>query len=86
MEVTKMMTCKEMETSVYQYDVDNRKITLSKDIVDRYSDIVCPVTENLLSGLILIFGKDVDGKINPDDVLSCLIATDMVKDINDYTS
>lgn len=83
MEVLTMMTCEEKPSAVYVYDVENRTITIPKDIVDRFSTNVCPVNEKYLSGGIKLFGKDSKGNLWSDEVLSCMIMTDMVRDLDD---
>ena len=61
------------------YTVNNRNILLSKDIVDKYSDIVCPISERLLSSLIAVLGKNCNDKI-----LSAKIESDMEDEIGEY--
>ncbi len=82
MEGSHLMSCEEKESKVYVYSIQNRTITIPKDIVDKFSKTVCPVTEKYLSGGIKLFGKDSNGIVWSDDVLSSLIVTDMVKDID----
>ena len=78
------MTCMIEPSSLYVYELDSRKITLQKDLVDKYSKIVCPVTEKYLSGAIRLYGKDKKGRLRSDEVLSSIIATDMVKELDEY--
>lgn len=84
MEVLTMMTCEEKPTSNYVYNIDGHVIVLNKDVVDRFSNIVCPVNEQYLSGGIMLFGKDCNGNAWSDEVLSYMIMTDMVRDLDDY--
>ncbi len=86
MEVYEMMTCTVEPSSMYIYVLDSRKITLQKSLVDRFSETVCPVTEKYLSGGIKLFGKDSKGHSWSDEVLSSLIATDMVKELDEYAT
>ncbi len=79
-----MMTCEEKPTSNYIYNIDGRVIILNKDIVERFSNNVCPVDEQYLIGGIELFGKDAGGNKRSDEVLSSMITTDMVLDLHDY--
>ncbi len=61
------------------FNVDNRNVFLDKELVEKYSDIVCPVNETFLSSMVHFFGKDCQ-----DDVLSYAIASDMAKELHEY--
>ena len=79
-----MMKCTTETSYLCVYELDSRKITLQKSLVDRYSEVVCPVTEKYLSGAIRLYGKDKKGRLRSDEVLSSIIATDMVKELDEY--
>ena len=61
------------------FDINGRVVSLAKPIVDKYSDIVCPVTEHILSTLIMVFGKNCN-----DTVLSAKIESDMEQELKEY--
>ena len=73
------MTHIEQSVNFIRYSLGGRTISLSKEIVDRYSDIVCPVNERFLSGMIKVFGKSCS-----DDVMSYKIGLDMAKELQEY--
>ncbi len=64
----------------YVFRLYNRTIKLDKDMVDKYSDLVCPVDERFLSYMIDLFGE----KKCQDDVLSAKIAFDMTRELSGY--
>lgn len=61
------------------YLVEDRNIAISKDVVERYSNIVCPVSEKLLSSLVKVLGHNCN-----DTILSTKIESDMEKEIQEY--
>lgn len=42
----------------YSFDVNGRTIVLDKALVDKYSDIVCPVSEEFLTNTAELFDKE----------------------------
>ena len=65
----------------YVFYINGRTLKLDKDMVDKYSDLVCPVDERYLSYMIEIFGKNTC----EDSVLSSKIALDMTRELSGYT-
>ncbi len=61
------------------YTVGGRNVALNKTMVDEYSDIVCPVTESFLQGMINVLGKNCK-----DNVLSYKIELDMAQELQEY--
>ena len=78
MEVMSVITTE--NTNTYVYNVDGRSLRLDKAMADKYSEIVCPITEEYISYLIKVFGQDNC----KDNVLSCKIALDMANELNGY--
>lgn len=72
------MTTSSMIIEKNTYSLNGRNISIPKSLADKYSNLVCPITESLLSSLIKIFG-DTD-----DKVLSAKIETDMEQEIREY--
>ncbi len=73
------MECTSKVDEMLVFYISDRVIELSKELVDKYSDIVCPVTEKFLTGMINAFGKDCK-----DNVLSYRIALDMAQELDEY--
>ena len=81
MGIITMMTMTEKPATVNVYNVNGRTVSIDKSLVDRFSEIVCPVNEQYLSAMIGLWEKD-----NKDDIsLSYAIAGDMAQDIYEYT-
>ena len=72
------MTTDSISVAMVRYKIGSKVITLNKDLVDKYSDIVCPITEHLLATLIDAFENDSDA------VISAKIETDMRNEIKEY--
>lgn len=64
----------------YIYSVNGRRISLDKEMVDKYSEIVCPVDEDYVVYLIQVFGQDNC----EDNVLSFRLALDMSRELSGY--
>jgi hypothetical protein len=73
------MECTKQMSEKILFHVCSRQITLDKDIVDRYSDLVCPVNEAYLKNMITILGKRCK-----DTVLSYKISLDMARELSRY--
>lgn len=73
------MTTKVFLTEKIAYTVGYRVVTLDKELADRYSEIVCPIDETILTVAILAFGRDCD-----DKVMSARIQADMADEIKEY--
>ncbi len=80
MKVLDMMKVSEENSGKYVYQIDGRTIKLDKDMVDTYSRLICPMTEEYISCLLDQFGK----KYPKDSVLSCTIALGMTKELSGY--
>lgn len=74
------MTITEESVDKYVYEINGRTIPLDKDLVDRYSDVVCPVNKEYILYLIKVFGKEKCS----DRVLSYKIAVDMAEELSGY--
>ena len=61
------------------YTVNDRRILINEDTVNRYSDIVCPITEHLLTLLIEVLGQNCN-----DTILSAKIETEMETELKEY--
>ena len=61
------------------FSLNGREISLTKSLVDKYTDIVCPITEHILNTLIKVFGKSCD-----DTILSAKIESDMEQELKEY--
>lgn len=59
--------------------LNNRCIAIDKKIVEQYAEIVCPITERLLTTYINTLGENCS-----DAVLSAKIETDMEKELGEY--
>lgn len=74
------MVVSEIKNDDYMFLINGRTLFLKKDMVDKYSDLVCPVDERYLESMIDIFGKN-----NPkDNVLSSAIEFDMTRELSGY--
>ncbi len=76
--VIKMLQ-KEKTCTMIVFSVDGREVTLSKDLVERYSEVVCPVVEIFLQSMIHVFGKNCN-----DELMSAKISLDMEKELDEY--
>ena len=63
----------------YVYQLDGRTIRLDKDMVDRYSEYVCPLSEEYVGLLLEQFGKDVN-----DGILSYKISLGMAIELSGF--
>ncbi len=70
----------EENSTKYVFCINSRTLKLDKDMVDRYSDLVCPVDERYLSYMIDVFDKNNC----KDNVLSSKIAFDMTRELSGY--
>lgn len=61
------------------YILNDKYIAIDKKIVEQYSEIVCPITEHLLTTYIMTLGNNCS-----DAVLSAKIETDMEKELGEY--
>ncbi|MBO5550762.1 MAG: hypothetical protein J5966_02285 [Lachnospiraceae bacterium] len=75
-----MMEISERTCTNYVYHVCGHDLELDKKMVDRYSELVCPVDEEYLTIMIDTFTKDGC----KDGVLSCKIALDMSLELSGY--
>ncbi len=73
------MTTKVFLAEKIAYHVCNRVVTLDKNIADKYSEIVCPIDETILTVAISAFGRNCD-----DIVMSARIQADMADEIKEY--
>lgn len=73
------MTTRVFLAEKISYTVGYRVVTLDKELADRYSEIVCPIDETILTVAILAFGRDCD-----DTVMSARIQADMADEIKEY--
>lgn len=62
------------------FEVDGHSISLDALLVNRFSDIVCPITESFLRFQIKVFGN---GDVN-DDIISRKISLDMAEELHGY--
>lgn len=65
----------------YIYEVDGKTITLKRELVDRYSKTICPISEELLKSTINIFNYKND---RDDKELSTIIEADMEKELEEF--
>ncbi len=75
-----MSTTEQSEKVIYS--ANGRYIRLDKSLVDKYSELVCPVTDELIGHYINIFAKNGCN----DDVLSYNISLDMAMELQGYES
>ena len=69
----------EKSISFYVFSIRNGKtIKLEKEIVDRYSGLICPVDEEFILYMIRTCGKNS----RDEDVLSYRIALSMVEELS----
>ncbi len=73
------MTVTERKIDYMFFTVNGRTVSLQKDLVEKYTEVVCPVNESFLSSMIKVFGKDCG-----DEVMSYKIALDMTKELKEY--
>ncbi len=64
----------------YIFYINGRNLKLDKDMVDKYSDLVCPIDERYLSYMIDVFDQDKC----EDNALSLKIALDMTRELCGY--
>lgn len=74
------MTVSEVKTDCYVFCIDGHSLLLNKDMVDKYSNIVCPVDERYLKSMVDIFSKNN----RKDNVLSSAIEFDMTRELSGY--
>ena len=74
-----MKVSEENGVGKYVYNLKGRTIKLDKDIVDRYTEFVCPMSEDYVSCLLEQFGKGVK-----DNILSCKIALGMAMELSGF--
>ena len=74
-----MLCCKNFETEKVMYYVNDRVISLDRDLRDRYNSLVCPIDEDFLKKIISIFNKEPN-----DAILSREIELDMAKTLDEY--
>ena len=60
------------------FTIGDRTIFLDKALVDKYSEVVCPVDEKFVEDMVCIFDE------KQDDVASFMIAFDMAREVHEY--
>ncbi len=70
----------EIPDDTITFSVDGREVTLRSDLVERYSETVCPVGKEYLQCMIHVFGKNCDD----DKVMSSKISLDMEEELREY--
>lgn len=61
------------------FEIDDRRIVIDSALADKFSDVVCPITEKFLRFQIKVFGKN-----NSDDILSRKIGLSMADELRGY--
>lgn len=74
-----IMTMRNVAVEKVVFSLNGREISLTKSLVDKYTDIVCPITEHILNTLIKVFGKGCN-----DTILSAKIESDMEQELKEY--
>ncbi len=73
------MPCIQKASINFVYDIKGRKVTLDKNLVDNYSETVCPVDDEYMEIMVDTFGKEKE-----DDVMSYSIAASMARELYEY--
>lgn len=64
-----------------EYKVDRFTLSLRKDIVESFNDLVCPIDTDVLHSFTKSY---INNKYVTDEVMSALIEANMLKEIHQY--